>query len=470
MADTFPLAGMWAASLALAGCCVEVLMPMALASDSPGRAVAEQPAVVGEPPLSLRLRGDQETPRPVVMKLDFPRLGAQSDAGRGGLPQALGGGPVVQSNHVPRYTLWSLDAGKQWCDGALAAFARPLGAVAEVAHEGSASEAAETLVDVPDATLRRAVEETLGKAPGDPITRGEMATLQVLSAESAVRQLAGIEYAINLRRLCVMAGGFSNLAPLAGMTSLEALFLSGNVSDLAPLAGLTSLTVLDLGGNAISDVAPLAGLRALTYLYLGNNGISDVAPLAGLPSLAYLDLYANGISDLSPLVALPSLTVLNLGNNAISDAAPLAGLRSLADLSLQHNGSLDLSSLAELPSVKTLILSGNGISDLSPLAGLKSLTRLYLADDAISDIAPLGELDSLTRLDLASSARPDLSPLTGLNSLTTLRLHYSGLVELGQLEGLQSLTELHLNDSAISASSRPVRIMTRRYDAWSPTT
>lgn len=50
----------------------------------------------------------------------------------------------------------------------------------------------ETSVDIPDTALRQAVEEELGKAPGDPITQGEMANLRTLRSEG-VRQLDGIE-------------------------------------------------------------------------------------------------------------------------------------------------------------------------------------------------------------------------------------------------------------------------------------
>jgi internalin A len=57
----------------------------------------------------------------------------------------------------------------------------------------------------------------------------------------------------------------SDLAPLAGLTSLERLYLSGNTSltDVSPLAGLTNLTELDLAGSAVQDVSALAGVEGL---------------------------------------------------------------------------------------------------------------------------------------------------------------------------------------------------------------
>ena len=47
------------------------------------------------------------------------------------------------------------------------------------------------------------------------------------------------------------------------------------MSDLAPLAGLTSLVSLDLSNNYIVDISPLAGLTSLGRLDLATNAVSD---------------------------------------------------------------------------------------------------------------------------------------------------------------------------------------------------
>ena len=80
----------------------------------------------------------------------------------------------------------------------------------------------ETVVDIPDAALRKAVEAALGKSDGDPVTRGEMATLARLDARrGGVRQLTGMEYAINLEWLDLLRNDIADLSPLSGLTSLE---------------------------------------------------------------------------------------------------------------------------------------------------------------------------------------------------------------------------------------------------------
>ncbi len=334
--------------------------------------------------------------------------------------------------------------------GAVAAGASWQPALGEV--EGTDSE---TLVEIPDAALRKALERALGKDSDEPITRGEMEGLRYFRA-SSVREITGIEYALNLRGLTLDRGAISDLAPLSGLASLTDLFLYYNeVSDLAPLVGLASLARLHLAHNQISDLAPLARLTSLTELYLAHNQISDLAPLARLTSLTELYLTANQISDLAPLAGLASLTTLSLQANEVSDLVPLAGLTSLTELSLgrgiQGNEVSDLAPLAGLTSLTELYVNLNEASDLAPLAGLTSLTILHLIGNGISDLAPLAGLTSLKALDLGgygwdNNFISDLAPLAGLTSLTSLGLDrnlFSDLDPLGRLTSLEHLDLSH---------------------------
>ena len=348
-----------------------------------------------------------------------------------------------------------LGRSRAWCVFALlGAFASvPLAAEDQTILLPRASETddSQMSVDIPDAALRQAVEERLGKAAGDPVTRGEMATLLSLSAEG-VRQLEGMEYAINLRILNLQNGAISDVAHLAGLTALTSLYLSRNeISDVTPLADMTALTSLYLDLNEISDVTPLADMTALTSLYLGRNEISDVTPLADMTALTSLYLGRNEISDVTPLAGLTSLTSLSLSGNAISDVTPLAGLTSLTRLWLSGLTTWQKTLIALDPRPPSeWSLAGNIISDVTPLAGLTSLTSLDLSGNAISDVTPLAGLTSLTTLDLTVNAISDIAPLAGLTSLTTLGLSLNEIRELGPLVDMPSLTRLYLFDNAIS--------------------
>ena len=309
----------------------------------------------------------------------------------------------------------------------------------------------DVLVDIPDAALRRALEEALGKREDAPITRGDMAGLDGLTIDGGVDQLAGLEHAINLVYLVCGSGGVSDLVPLAGLEALTSLSLDYNdIAHIAPLAELRSLTDLSLRNNAISDIAPLAGLQALTWLNLSFNHITDVTPLAELRSLTWLYLQHNAVSDIAPLAGLEALTFLDLSGNDIADVTPLSELRSLTGLYLQDSAVSDIAPLAGLEALTWLNLSFNHIADVTPLAELRSLTDLWLWNNAISDIAPLAGLEALTLLDLGFNHIADVTPLAGLEALKTLGFRANSISNIGPLAELRSLTWLELRGNAIS--------------------
>ena len=279
--------------------------------------------------------------------------------------------------------------------------------------------AADGEVEIPDAGLRAAVEEALGKPAGAPIRKYEMEWLKSLDARRrGVESLKGLQCATELEWLNLDNNQISDVSPLAGLTDLTYLSLQENqISDVSLLADLTALAWLELNVNQISDVSPLAGLTALEQLGLGGNQISDVSPLAALTTLPRLHLSHNQISDVSPLAALTTLKSLALGNNQISDVSPLAGLTALEWLDLGANQISDVSPLAGLTALKDLWLFLNRILDISPLAGLTDLTYLGLRENQISNIGALVSNAGLGHgdfLDLAAN------PLKGRRSCSQI--------------------------------------------------
>ena len=271
----------------------------------------------------------------------------------------------------------------------------------------------EDVVNILDPGLRAAVENVLGKAPGDPITMPNMAALAQFAAPNAnITDLTGLESATNLTFLNLGGNNISNLSPLAGLTNLTWLTLSSNtISDISPLAGLTNLTRLTLSSNAISDISPLAGLTNLTFLSLSDIGISDISPLEGLTNLTWLTLSSNAISDISSVAGLTKLNDLRLQDNSISNISPISGLTNLGQLYLSNNAISDISSVTGLTKLNDLRLQDNSISDISPISGLTNLGQLYLRNNSISDILPISGLTNLRWLDLRNNLISDLSSL-----------------------------------------------------------
>ena len=213
--------------------------------------------------------------------------------------------------------------------------------------EASSPGGVATIVAIPDENLLAVIENSLDKAEGTPITRGDMAALTSLEApNNNIRDLTGLEFAINLTKLSLYNNSISDITPLSRLNSLEWLVLSSNsISDITPLLGLNNLEWLYLSNNSVSDITPLLGLNNLEWLFLESNSISDITPLSGFNNLEGLYLYNNSISDITPLSGLNSLRLLDLESNSISDITSLSGLNSLERLSLHSNSISDLAPL-----------------------------------------------------------------------------------------------------------------------------
>jgi Leucine-rich repeat (LRR) protein len=148
---------------------------------------------------------------------------------------------------------------------------------------------------IPDTKLRYEIGMTLHEDGNAKITADDMLELIILDAEyhqfwdaladhKPISNLAGLEYAENLRVL---------------------LLPSNTISDVSPLEGLKNLRELNLSDNNIVDINPLEGLKNLQRLYLNDNDIVDVSPLEGLYNLKKLDLRNNPLSDDSTNLIIP---------------------------------------------------------------------------------------------------------------------------------------------------------------------
>ena len=256
-------------------------------------------------------------------------------------------------------------------------------------------------VYIPDANLRAAIAETLGKTPGVVITAEDMATLTFFDAhEMDIQSLEGLQFATNLEEISLHENPLSDLSPVSGLTALKEIRLSGkSFSDLSPLAGLINLEGVGFWKTSVSDLSPLSGLTKLKWLEFKNSPVSDLSPLAGLINLKRLETYASKELDLSPLKGLKNLVRLGVNSSGVSDVSPLGGLINLEWLAIQSNHMIsDISSLASLKNLKELNLARNKISDVSPLANLHNLEQLQLQQNNISDISPLDGLRENTEI------------------------------------------------------------------------
>ena len=164
-------------------------------------------------------------------------------------------------------------------------------------------------VNIPDANLRTAIEDALHKPAGATITDANMATLTSLEPGwGDIRELTGLEFAVNLTYVRLGHNQISNLSPLAGLTKLQFLYIEENrITDLSPLTELTNLKQLNLYNNEISDLSPLTGLTNLIDLGLGTNRVFDLSPLVGLINLRWVDVQSNPLNPKTIAVDMPVL-------------------------------------------------------------------------------------------------------------------------------------------------------------------
>ena len=296
--------------------------------------------------------------------------------------------------------------------------------------------------DIPDANLRTAIEEALGKAPGT-VTEADMSRLtRIVADDAGIRDLTGLEAATRLERIEFRHNSISDLSPLAGLIRLNNIKLRGNrITDVSPLAGLTNVDWLGLEENEISDLSPLEGLIKLNGIGISGNPVSNVSPLASLLSLERINAWNTPISDFSTLASARRLRWIEFGNNNFVSALPsLKGLRSLRRLEINDCNISDLTPLAELTQLEWLELVNNLISDITPLQNLRGLEHLNLDANVIENVSPLAQLTRLELLYLENNNISDVSPLAGLTKLERLDLRNNSVSDFSSLERLPDET------------------------------
>lgn len=210
------------------------------------------------------------------------------------------------------------------------------------------------------------------------------------------------------------------------------------------LAKMKKLASLNLSDTPADDAAlkSLKGLRELDTLILSWTRITDegVKTIAGLP-LSGLDLGHTNISDRAlDILALrvPDLTRLFLAGTQIDDggAEALSSLKNLDCLDLCQTKITDkaLASLSQLTNLEELNLARTKVSDagLTNLKNIKSLTCLELSETSVTD-AGLSALTSLKKLKFLG--------------LKKTRITNAGLAVLARMPSLRKLV---LDDTLIT--------------------
>lgn len=232
-------------------------------------------------------------------------------------------------------------------------------------------------IEIPDATLKATIVDTL-ELSTDVVTENDMKKLTELETPvndpaKKIKDLTGLEYAINLTSLNLDYNKITDLTPIAGLTKLKELDISYNdgtaegtqgLTDISCLSGLVNLEKFYSVNNAsVKDYSVVANFTKLKKLNLSICNLSDVGFVSELTSLEKLYLSFNNIYDITPLAKLTSLKTLALGTNRVIDIAPVANFEALTQLTLENNYIDDFTAILSLKNLTMLDVSRNFITD-----------------------------------------------------------------------------------------------------------
>ena len=258
-----------------------------------------------------------------------------------------------------------------------------------------------------------------------------------------------------------------HLGALKKLKALDLMFTDVTGKGLKAIHGFQSLERLMLPekiGDA--DMAQLAKLKSLKALYCGGKEVTDagLAHLAELPLLEDLVLAGVHMSDngLVHIARLGRLKTLELvGNFTDAGLSHLRGVTSLKNLYLAKSPSITdagLAHLSHIPTLEMVNLSGNrnitdkGIAYLKKLPALKNLSvnRCKLTDEAVSHLSHVKTLESLNlpSHDISDRGLADIATFPKLREL-----HVGGDISdagIAHLAKLTNLEELEIDGKDIT--------------------
>jgi len=216
----------------------------------------------------------------------------------------------------------------------------------------------EVIVTFKDENLETLIREELEKPTGD-ITSLDMQELYYLTINDiGVKNLEGLEYALELREFSIMREEVDSLEPLKNLDKLERLIIRYTEIENLPIEFNKEVNLLHVSivGTIIEDVSFLEFMTNIDHLTMTDAGIEDISALENLVKVEQLNLRGNKIEDISALSEMHQLRYLNLQGNNVSTIEPLTDLESLYDVVLSYNPVYNLSPLRTLPALGVVVI------------------------------------------------------------------------------------------------------------------
>lgn len=213
------------------------------------------------------------------------------------------------------------------------------------------------VVAIKDPELEAIIRDKLDKPEGD-ILVSDMANLYSLNInnkETPVRQLDGLEYAVNLGNFSYRYGQLESLAPIANCGYITYLTISySTVDELPNTLDMPDLRTVNFIETNVSDFSFLAGLTQITDLTLTRCGVSAIEFLSDFDDLVELNLSDNQIADIAALRDKRQLTSLNLHKNEVVNIDVLGTCTALQAINISYNHVANIEKIMDLPALQEL--------------------------------------------------------------------------------------------------------------------
>lgn len=312
------------------------------------------------------------------------------------------------------------------------------------------------IINIPDANLKRVIQNVLSLNSDDNITADDMAKLKSFSAASQnIKDLEGMQYAINLQQVSFDYNPLENLSPLNNLTNLSDLYLQHtNITNLADLTNLPNLVDLRINYNNIKDISSINNFSKLTVLGADSNQIDNISSLSSLKAMQQFSFVGNNISDISVVQYYPEIQGVWASNNPINDISILGNKNTLQVVQLANINTSDFTPLATLSELKRVDLSKNNLSDISFLKNsANNLYYVFLQHNNLTDITPLSGTKNIGIMGLDyNNQLEDFSPLLNNHELAALSLSGTKIENIDFINpaNFPKLSQLYLASNHIS--------------------
>lgn len=249
-----------------------------------------------------------------------------------------------------------------------------------------------------------------------------------------------IKYFINLKKLSIYDGKFTNISSLKNLKKLKYLFIinSEEIEDIFPLKELKELEYLEIRGNGEikKNTKVLSELKKLKLLKFRYNP-DDIFPnLNSLTNLEYLEVRCvieNNLPERRFNISTGEGIELPVKYEV--DVENISKLKKLELLNLENIKLKNTFYLSKLKNIKKLKMRRCNIDDIVYLAGLKRLEYLDLSFNSISDIRVIPKCKKLRAIDLTGNRIKEIKYFKNFEDLLIVCLYFN------PLQNIKSLSE-----------------------------